>query len=63
MKSEDSRWELWNIIEQVDICIIGNPEETEKEAESLFKEIMARKCVKPRKRNQYPDPQILKTPK
>ena len=42
-KSDDRLRDLWDISKQTNICIIGIPEgeEREKEAESLFKEIMA----------------------
>ena len=42
-KSDDRLRGLWDISKQTNICIIGIPEgeEREKEAESLFKEIMA----------------------
>lgn len=39
-KSEDSLRDLWDTIKQINICIIGVPEEKkEKEAARLFKEI------------------------
>lgn len=42
-KSEDSLT-LWHNIKQINNCIVGNPErkETEKGAENLFEETMAK---------------------
>lgn len=41
-KSEESLRDVWVIVKEIDICIVGVPTEAaeEKEAESLFEEIM-----------------------